>query len=702
MRRLGEAELSAGQSSSSAFPKLPAAEHVNASPAAHSWDGGSSRSQGFIEPPGTGAVKRNIPFPYPFCADQRTFVADSTTLTPIAEPPKPRTDPAAVDECDLDISLGLSSSRACGSSFASSMCFGAEPRLSLFDGLTAAAHEELELATPRSTDDSGPLPGSTRLTLQGRPRMLWADFLSNSGINFPNIDLDVPAVVDGHVRTPSAPDLGCPSVVSSFETLRQSRATCLQQSLEQMTQWKQTARDQYVRMVREWDQLETLAPPAAECWRMLDDRPELERFRERILAWQSKCKDEAWLKWYAMKRDWLQNDQATVRQHTAALRTELTRVREATQRIEECVRSVGSSLHEHDHQSALKRSASRLRELGANELRVAQQDDEFLRRKETEARLALEKEQRAVSDLEGELARARAAKRRTDESVRSAGLGLLRRRLERQELDKQKMVRTCVIERATSSTVRLRMRGGAWICIDRAQPGRDLAQIFLELPLPSKSGDSWTEVPVDLGRELLQLVWHRYHATAKKGVDAAVSRRDALHALQTVVRVEQLPEVVRSMDVAAVRVADQLRAIRLLHRERNVTHVAATLLDAVEGRPRLQLAVTLQVVHSHDVSTHGVKPIDSTADPYAVEAVECILEFVVDAESFPDTGCCIDLAVRRVVGTYDADALAMFQRNAKQQSSLTGSLVEAANVLRRPPLTVTQRACRESGPSTSL
>lgn len=164
-------------------------------------------------------------------------------------------------------------------------------------------------------------------------------------------------------------------------------------------------------------------------------------------------------------------------------------------------------------------------------------------------------------------------------------------------------------------------------------------------------------------------------------LDRAWLRAVGCTAREVVVPCGEVPQLLRQLDVAVLRVGEQLGALEALPKEcSEVTRASARLLDDT-----LVVTLSLVVVRSHDVlgGAEGVRPV---ADPrvdggFGVDAAQCVLEFRAELEGFPGSVEWSSAAVREIVGRAEAAAV-----GRALQCGARGTLQEACGVAARAML----------------
>lgn len=488
-------------------------------------------------------------------------------------------------------------------------------------------------------------------------RLVWEEFLSHCGIALPA--LGPQAMLGGcsepcsEATSPVAPPaLGGPCAQRAAEALAQRRGVCPQRAVRELGDRSEAAKRHYSAALQRWDQSATLPPSAVELLQVLDIPHDLEVARGRVKSWQAHCKDEAWLMWYAAKREWLRTDLDVAREHSSALRGEIAALREAGRRLEETSKNICAQLRQQQHKVELRRSARKLRELGSDELRSTQDDRQLMWRKAPEAMAALDAERRTASELASRLEEARRAAH-GDMEVREVQHRYLRQRAQVVLLEKQRYARTCAISKVSGAALELMFRGGMRARVVQASDRDSGHLVHLTLALP-ESGPATSFRPdedlPDLARDLLARSWREILAALSSRAPAPGERGQ----LDAVLPRAQLPKLLRYLDFAALRTSDQLAALRSLRREcPEVMWVAPRLRGDV-----LAVAITLLVVRSHTVAAGpgGITPISGDVDS-PVEAAECVLEFSAELANFPDHLDWSGVSVRQTFGRGEAEAM---------------------------------------------
>lgn len=583
-----------------------------------------------------------------------------------------------------------------------------------------ARREFYEQSLPHSPAEAVPLPGASSLQpirgggevlgggLGSLRRLRWDEFLGHCGLSFPALEHSQPT--PGAARRWSrgaeasaaaaggggAGPPGCGHSQRAADTLGQRRAACLEQALRELSDHAAATEQRLGAALRKWD---GKAPAAAsELARVLDSPKELEGYRARMKAWQASCKDEAWLKWYAAKWEWLSKDLVIVKEQNEALRRERAAVQESLRRTEAACKNVRREMRQHMHKSDILRQEQLFRELLDGHAEAARSDQQLMRQKLPEARAAAEAEKREASESRQRLEEARQALEAERLAEREARRSYLRQRARRVALELQRCSRTCIVAGVSATGLELSLRCGVRASISQefSAPAGSVRVAFQGPPPPA------VDPLAGLGAAMLARAWRE--AVTLHAEREAKSEPLRRHGSQVVVRGEELPRLLRRLDCSVLRASDRLDALRSLRKDcPEVLHIVAELREG-EGPGRgcsgdgalLAIAVTLVVVRSHHVGPGGIVPRRSPADRAGVQgacrvdAAKCVLEFNADLDAFPESINWSDVAVRQVLGRGEAAAVEGTLRGARGSAAPpSGSLAEAVaaavQAMRRAP-----------------
>lgn len=531
----------------------------------------------------------------------------------------------------------------------------------------------------------------------------WETFLGHCGIAFPPLE-------DPQASQPPAQEepmvdmqkLGgaaatCPRAKGAVEALAQERGVCLDQAVRELSERNEAAQHQHQMAVLRWNSAAQTS--AGELMDVLEEPAELEGFRGRIKNWQTFCKDEAWLKWYAAKREWLLKDLKVLREHSSGMARELGGLREQHRRLDHLARQVGASLRQHKHRADLRRCGEKLRDLAAEERQVVEDDRELMAQKAPELQSKLEAERRSVAELERRLEEAKLGAQQDQEEIQQVQKAYLQQKAHRVGLETQRYARTCQVHRATATKLDLVLRGGAGLSIVRGSDVSGDVQLTLRLKDPSApAAGAYAELCAALfacaWRSILGLTGGPSEGKEKSGEVAVLRSASEAHCLRASVPCGSVPRLVRILDHAAVRIEDQLRALRTLPKEcPEVADVKARLREGTDGAgPALLLAVTLVVVRSHalvGMPSVLAPKVRGWENADKVDAAECVLELASDVDAFPEAIVWSDISVRQILGRGEAPAVERALRSLQDDGSerAPGPLLEvlsvAAQVMRR-------------------
>lgn len=511
----------------------------------------------------------------------------------------------------------------------------------------------------------------------------WDQFLSLCGISFPTEEAEAahePGEQGPDEASAASCESSCPQVRRLAGAHDGARAERLGRALRELTDSHQVAQREYAQAVGRWNCSRVPQGPAAELLQAQSNAHELEALRARVKCWQGAAKDQAWLGWYGRKRAWLREDLGLAEEHTRMLQEELAALTALGNQLEGVSRGIGAALQQQRGRGDIDRGARMLHDLEGEELQAAQRERDFMRRKAPEAQAGLEAERQVAEDLARRLEEARAVAARERDAAREAQLALLQQRARRVELQRQNCLRTCRVSRATATRLDFTLRGNARVSMQAATDGSGSVCATLEvLPVASTAG-------VDvrgLREQLFQRVWSELPGGAAKGGAVGTQSR-----LEAVVPSAQVPRVLRRLDSAAVRIADQLQALRELRKSRpEATRVAARAEGGI-----LVVSAALVVSRSHAVTAGPGGIVELARAPgrgcgadgaATVDATECVVEFGVDLAGFPAIANYSDISARQVFGRAGAaSAVAQsLQRQARAaKAEGGGSLAEFLSV----------------------
>jgi len=540
-------------------------------------------------------------------------------------------------------------------------------------------------------------PGASRRQADERPAdapqgpMHWDQFLSLCGISFPTEEAEA-AHEPGEQGPGEAGAASCESTCLQVRRLAAahdgSRAERLGRALRELADSHQVAQREYSQAVSRWNCSRVPQGPAAALLRAKDSPHELEALRAHVKCWQGAVKDQAWLGWYDRKRAWLREDLDLAEEHTRLLQEELAALTALGSQLDGVARGVAAALQQQRGRGDIDRGAWRLHDIEGEELKAAQRERDFMRRKAPEAQADLEAERQVAEDLARRLEEARSVAARERDAAREAQVALLQQRAHRVELQRQSCLRTCRVTRATATRLDFTLRGGARVSMQAAADGSGSVWAALEV-LPA-AGTAGVDVQ-GLREQLFRRAWSQLPAGTAKGCGAAGTQGK----FEAVVPSAQVPRVLRLLDSAGVRIADQLQALRELRRSRpEAIRVAARADGDV-----LVVSAALVVCDSHAVTAGpgGIVELArasvkgrSAAGAAAVDATECVIEFGVDVAGFPDVANYSNISARQVFGRAGAASAAAksLQRwasaaNAEGSDSLAEFLSVAVDAMRQ-------------------
>eukprot|EP00931_Biecheleriopsis_adriatica_P021684 TRINITY_DN14115_c0_g1_i1.p1 TRINITY_DN14115_c0_g1~~TRINITY_DN14115_c0_g1_i1.p1 ORF type:complete len:1008 (-),score=233.50 TRINITY_DN14115_c0_g1_i1:95-3070(-) len=556
---------------------------------------------------------------------------------------------------------------------------------------TSSAGAEADSLLYSPTGESA-LPGSSALHpithagMDGQPdeHVVWEEFLGQCGISFAPIESQPAAGLDAEMPpAAAAPTEGSKRSQSAVLALEQKRAVCLQQAVKELARANESAQRNYTSAVQRWNDAPKMPSGVSELLNLLNtsgDHDAAEAMRSRVKGWQVHCKNEAWLKWYSAKHEWLRKDLEVSRQHTAALKMEVQSIKEASSKVQEISKKAKAMIKHHHHRSDLNGTAERLREAGEDALHQASEEQQLMGRKAPEAREALEAEERSIAELEKRVEEARQAAQQSQLELHKAKRGLLKKQAERVQLQQMRFARTCMITKATAARVELSLRGGATATVARTSLGSGPVRITFQVP--SKTSDPLSA----LAQDLFTATWLAIVAALPEDVARPALEPGA--PMEVTVPSGEVPAVVRRMDCGALHVEDQLQSLQKLKSScSEVTDISARLsMDC--GSPMLAVSIALVHSRSHAVSAGpaGVVPLLATAvGAWAtqVDATKCIIEFSSALAYFPDSVDWRSATVRQAFGRGQAAEAVRYALHEAQGASLGEAIAAGAQAMRR-------------------
>jgi len=446
-----------------------------------------------------------------------------------------------------------------------------------------------------SQGESAPLRGESHLVYEFQqqekklPEALqgpvqWDQFLSLCGISFPTEEA---APEQGDEEQESQADTSpcvssCPQVRRLADALGARRTERLGRVVRELTDSHQVAQREYSEAVNRWSRSRVPPEPVAELLRAKANQHEWEAMRGRVKGWQGAAKDQAWLSWYSKKHAWLQEDLGLAEEHTRALQCELAAMTELGNQLEDASRGVGAVLQQQRGKCDLDRGSKRLQDLEDEELLAAQHERDFMRQKTPQARATLEAERQAAEDLARRLEEARRVAAKEKDAAREKNRELLQQRARRVELQKQRCLRTCTVTKASATRLDLSLRAGAQFSVMQASADGSDGSVRVLLEILAR-GATHLDEPTGLREQLFGHAWSEIVGGKKQPCDASGTK----NAFEAMVAATQVPHVLRRLDCAAVRIADQLQAASCFSSaRRSRPGTAGAALGAARGHPR--------------------------------------------------------------------------------------------------------------------
>eukprot|EP00933_Yihiella_yeosuensis_P050029 TRINITY_DN47793_c0_g1_i1.p1 TRINITY_DN47793_c0_g1~~TRINITY_DN47793_c0_g1_i1.p1 ORF type:complete len:988 (-),score=227.08 TRINITY_DN47793_c0_g1_i1:218-3181(-) len=509
-------------------------------------------------------------------------------------------------------------------------------------------------------------------------RLAWDEFLSHCGVHWDTGPMDQLAQADVDMPQAAAPSRGCPRSQKAADVLSQKQADCLQKAVKALAERNETVLQQYNRAVQHWNQSPIMPPSAAELYKVMESPQELEILRNRIKAWQVHCKEEAWLKWWTIKQELLRKDLDAAREGTAGLKADLHALKEASRRLQETSKKARATLRQQHHRSDMQQTAAKLRQQSEEEQFQAEEDRQLMLRKAPEAEAQLEAERKIVAELEQKLEEHRQAEEQSKSNLKEAKRNLLAQRARRVELEQQHCARTCMVTKATATRYELTLRGGARAFIAKSPRGNDgMVQVTFQTPESCALPDSFSE----LSRELFVAAWRDCIVAVQD--DQVAEALDRGTPMEVTVSQEEVRGIVQRLDVGALRVQDQLAAIKNLREScPDVIDIQARARECdSSGSLVVDAAITVLFSHSHTVNAGpgGIAPI--MPGERAVDATKFTVEFSSDLPSFPNSVEWSDAVIQKAFGRHkvvESAKQALLNLNGAGLEEALGAVAEAA------------------------
>eukprot|EP00440_Ansanella_granifera_P024842 gb/GFBE01026976.1/.p1 GENE.gb/GFBE01026976.1/~~gb/GFBE01026976.1/.p1 ORF type:complete len:993 (+),score=212.74 gb/GFBE01026976.1/:1-2979(+) len=516
-------------------------------------------------------------------------------------------------------------------------------------------------------------------------RVAWDDFLNHCGINFVGSE-PVASALDAEMPPAGpAPTEGCSSSQRAADALLTKRSQSLLTAVKELANRNETAQKQYGEAVQRWNEAPMQPACAGELLKVLDTEKDLEILRSRIKSWQAHCKNEAWLKWYAAKHEWLRRDLDTAREHTAAIRTELNAFKEAGRKIQEVSKKATAMVRHQHHRGDLNGTAARLREARDEAMHDAEEDRQLMLSKVPETREAMEEEQRSTLELEQRVEEARLAAQQSQMELHQAKRDFLRQKAKKVDLQQMRYARTCLVNKATAMWVELSLRGGAGAVVSRSPVGSE-GRVQIRFSLPSRSSEPFAA----LAQDLFTVAWQEILMAVLPEEEARQVLRSRA-PLEVAIPCGDVPRVLRRLDCGALHVEDQLRTLRNIKTQcTDVNDVSACVCQGEDGHAALAVSVSLTISRSHAVSPGPgglVQLYSAAASPSSgmVDAAKCIIKFNAALANFPDYVDWAEAAVHQVLGRGREAEEVQHALGGMPRASVPEAVVAAAQAMRQAP-----------------
>eukprot|EP00929_Paragymnodinium_shiwhaense_P018415 TRINITY_DN1289_c0_g1_i2.p1 TRINITY_DN1289_c0_g1~~TRINITY_DN1289_c0_g1_i2.p1 ORF type:complete len:1085 (-),score=266.78 TRINITY_DN1289_c0_g1_i2:521-3775(-) len=507
---------------------------------------------------------------------------------------------------------------------------------------------------PTASSFLQPLHG-TCLFEEEKPRedtggiMTWEDFLGHCGITLvpPQMDraaVSPPAPGDKLGRAPKGSGQESAQAQQHLEAAQQRRSQAWQAALLALQQQMGQAVGQYRETVRQWNQAATMPTVATG---LLQARENSQEFKSEMKKLNHACNNHAWATWYEAKREWLSRDLNQAQALTSALRQELKGLKDSGKQLEGLASRLQSQSRQQYQRADVLRIGEGLRGLSSQELEVTQRETASTQQQNATLREKERAEERRSQELQAAVLEARrqlAEGQQSLQELRRRGLG---ERMRRVGLERQVCAHSCRILHAAPEVLALQLRGGLTVKVSQAKQGDNLVKLDLRLPDPKKQPVGPKERPAaklkelnDLRTGLLLLVWLQAVGSCAAASDNLPSVSSKVLKASATLPYGSLGRLLATLDTAALRVAEQLRVIDALERDhQEVSGVTASLVESSSsGEVKLELAVRLLLVHSHELDPHSLQlvPRCQEASPDEVRSVRCTLCFRTNPETFPE------------------------------------------------------------------
>mmetsp|Transcript_141929 Transcript_141929/g.245479 ORF Transcript_141929/g.245479 Transcript_141929/m.245479 type:complete len:1020 (+) Transcript_141929:90-3149(+) len=541
-------------------------------------------------------------------------------------------------------------------------------------------------ASSIGNEDSGPLQPlqceSEFRTLSGesefshfevRTRLSWEEFLDGCGISFPNLEPFNPVSHNESMSMASALSFDCSSDQRAHEALQQDRAASLQHFTDKLQEKFEDLRRQYSVSTRMWDQSAHMPQIAIDQLQAKRNFREEEKFKGRMKDFQTQCKDQAWINWYALKQQWLVDDIDVVKRHTSELQAKTQRCKEENRRLLTLKKDIQGTLARLQDREDISDANEAAQCMNRQAMRLTHQDLQQIQQRLPQAQAELESEQRATKELRHRVEALRRQKAEAQEKLKEAEHRALQAKLKKVNMERCRYSHTCIIVEASINGIELELRGGARVHVESAANPGDFVKVSLRPPPPAEKSDPSISLPPYLAFGLLQYEWLR----SLRGIQAP-SEADALTSSpEATVSGQDLQRLLRRLDVAAVRIFDFIRDLKRLRRPLpEVSKVTGELENA--GEAMLSVSFELSVIHSHTLAAGGGITPKDPSKPYDVEASQCIVKIKAPLQTFPHFEWSAP-DIKPVIGPLNVEAM----QHAMQGSTLQEVLTAAIQVMVR-------------------
>jgi hypothetical protein len=529
-----------------------------------------------------------------------------------------------------------------------------------------------------------------------RTRMCWEEFINNCGITlYTNQRAQDHAVAPPLENSSNiyGTTFTCARSQILYESQQHDRAEYLQAFVHDIAAHADKKRSEYSVATQMWDRSTELPRIVHELLRVMSQRTlspsDYEIFCTKVKDWFQHCKSEAWLQWYAHKRQWLEGDLDLVRKHSQVLREDTQRAHEATRRCRTILHEIRENFRRVQHTGELHELRQGYAALKYDMSRRNQEDRQLQKEKVPDAQVTLEAVRRKNSELEDRIRELQQRIQQEELSAKEASRAAMQHRLKRNILERERFARTCIFWKATAQAVCLKFRGNVHLWVERASS--DFVRVSTAPPplAASKEPPCFIQLAPELARGLLACAWSRTLATTSECdvyacLDKCLSEVDLSKPFEAQIPSHEVARFVRYFDVEVLQLIDKLNELRNLRKEIPEVSQVVAEFQRVDGTlPMLALSITVAVLRSHTVSADGVlRPLAIAADDDEVDAVQCMIRANEDL-----TASCepkwSSVTVKTTVGRVEKDFVEQSLQRVAQNGSLRELVASAVQAMRR-------------------